>query len=115
MEKKIIFFHLLNNYSGSPNILSLVIKGLVEEGYKIELYTSKNEGFLSDIEGVTYHMVNYDFLKNTFLTLFLFILAQIRFFISVLTPSSFVPSGRMLILVSTRRLPSSMFPLEMPR
>ena len=98
MEKKIIFFHLLNNYSGSPNVLSLVIKGLFEEGYKIELYTSKNEGFLSDIEGVTYHIVNYDFLKNRFITLFLFILAQIRFFIAVL---KYIRKKNTLIYINT--------------
>jgi L-malate glycosyltransferase len=83
-KKRIIFFHLLNDYSGSPNMLALVIKGLVARGYQIDLYTSLNRsGFLSDIDGVRSHCIYYDFSNNRFKTIFLFVYAQIASFISV--------------------------------
>lgn len=85
MSKRIVFFHLLNDYSGSPNILSLVIKGLVARGYIVDLYTSsKTGGFLSSIEGVNYYSIYYRFSTNKILTLFLLILVQIRYFFAVL-------------------------------
>ena len=83
MKKRIIFFHLLNDYSGSPHVLSLIIKGLVEKGYLIDLYTSKHKGFLSDIDGVKYYEVYYDFLKNKIVTFILYLFAQFRYFIAI--------------------------------
>jgi len=84
MKKRIIFFHLLNDYSGSPHILSLVIKGLVEKGYSVDLYTSSiKSGFLSSIYGVRYHRVFYEFTSNKFKTGLLFIYAQIIYFFAV--------------------------------
>jgi len=46
-NKKIICIHLLNDYSGSPLILSEVINGLLENNHNVDLYTSKTEGFLT--------------------------------------------------------------------
>jgi glycosyltransferase involved in cell wall biosynthesis len=84
MKKRIVFFHLLNDYSGSPNILALIIKGVVTRGYIVDLYTSsERDGFLSHIEGVKYHHVYYDFSKNKIKTLFLLIFAQITCFFAV--------------------------------
>ena len=85
MKNRILFFHLLNDYSGSPHVLSLVIKGLVEKGYRIDLFTSStSNGFLSNIYGITYHNIYYRFSKNKILTFILFIVAQISFFFSVI-------------------------------
>ena len=76
---------MLNDYSGSPNILSLVIKGMIEKGYQAELYTSSTtEGFLSGIEGVVYHRVFYRFTRNKFSTLILFTSVQLRYFFATL-------------------------------
>lgn len=85
MKRKIIFFHMLNDYSGSPNVLSLIIKGLIEKGYEVELYSSDSiSGFLSGIEGMKYNEVFYKFSINKMSTLILFIYAQIRYFLAVL-------------------------------
>ena len=76
---------MLNDYSGSPNILSLIIKGLIEKGYEVELYSStSNNGFLSGIKGIKYNEVFYKFSTNKIFTLILFIYAQLRYFSAVL-------------------------------
>lgn len=41
---KIVCFHLLNDYSGSPKILSQIVSGLLEKGYAVDLITSKGKG-----------------------------------------------------------------------
>lgn len=85
MKKRIVFFHMLNDYSGSPHVLSLVIKGLVDKDYTIDLYTSSaTTGFLSSIDGIRYHNVFYKFTSNKFVTFFLFIYAQILYFFAVI-------------------------------
>jgi acetyltransferase-like isoleucine patch superfamily enzyme len=33
MKNKIVFIHSLNNFTGSPNVLSIIIKGFVSKGY----------------------------------------------------------------------------------
>lgn len=78
---RIVCFHLYNDYSGSPKVLSQVIEGLLQKGYKVDLYTSNTEGFLSNIEGVEYHMYSYKWTKSKFKTLFLLIYAQFYIFI----------------------------------
>jgi len=85
MKNRIIFFHLLNDYSGSPHVLSLVVKGFAERGYSIDLFTSStSDGFLSDIKGITYHEIYYKFSKNKILTFILFVIVQIRIFFAVI-------------------------------
>lgn len=85
MKNKIIFFHMLNDHSGSPNILALIIKGLIQKGYEVELYSStSSNGFLSGIKGIKYNEVFYKFSMNKILTLILFIYAQLRYFFAVL-------------------------------
>jgi L-malate glycosyltransferase len=85
MKRRIIFFHVLNDYSGSPNVLSTVIRGLLEKGFAVDLYTSSaTDGPLGGIEGVNYHPVFYRIFKNKILTSILIIIVQIRYFLSVL-------------------------------
>ncbi|NBA87085.1 glycosyltransferase [Emticicia sp. CRIBPO] len=85
LKRKVIFFHMLNDHSGSPHVLSLIMKGLIKKGYEIELYSSTSEtGFLSNITGVKYNEVVYKFSSNKVLTLILFIYAQLRYFFAVL-------------------------------
>ena len=99
MKPKIVFFHMLNDFSGSPNILAMVIKGLVLRGYEIELYTSiESKGFLSDLQGVKYKDVPYQFSNNKVFTLFMFLKAQLRYFFSVL---SYVNEKNVKIYVNT--------------
>ena len=80
--KRIVFFHLYNDFSGSPKVLSLVIRNMVEKGYDVELFTSKTDGFLSDLKGVTYHKYTYSWSKNKFRTILFLLYAQIFLFIS---------------------------------
>ena len=82
MKKRIAFFHMLNDYSGSPHVLALIIGGLVKRGYNIDLYTSSSSGgFLSGLKGVTYHNIFYEFTTNKIRTFILFFYAQICYFI----------------------------------
>lgn len=48
--RKLVCFHLFNDYSGSPKVLRLVLGRLAEKGFGIHLVTSKGEGVLSDLE-----------------------------------------------------------------
>jgi len=81
MLKRVIVFHSLNDFSGSPNVLSSVIRGLISRGFKLDLYTSAlSGGYLSGINGVNYHKVSYQFTRNKTVTLLRFIISQIRYF-----------------------------------
>lgn len=80
--KKIIFFHLYNDISGSPQVLSMVIRGLQAKGYFVELFTSNTDGFLSGIEGVKYHLFSYNWTSNKLLTSIRLLYAQLYMFIA---------------------------------
>lgn len=84
MSKRIIFIHSLNNFTGSPNILSLIIRAFIVKGYTIDLITNKSYGFLSDIENVNYHYTSYRWTKSKLLTLLLLIWSQIEIFFIIL-------------------------------
>jgi glycosyltransferase involved in cell wall biosynthesis len=90
MEKidKIIFIHTLNNYTGSPKVLSIVIKEFVYKGYEIELITSKGEGFLSNIPGVKYHFTFYRWYDEIWKTALLLALSQTILFLRILFSKS---------------------------
>lgn len=85
MMKKVAAIHLLNDYSGSPLILSTVIKGFRKKNVAINLYTSaKGEGFLSNLD-VDYKAVSYTFFDNKILRLFAYIFSQIHLFFQLLS------------------------------
>lgn len=46
--KRIVCFHLFNDYSGSPKVLKMVLKGSLDKGEGIELVTSKG-GVLDEL------------------------------------------------------------------
>ena len=82
-----IFIHLLNDYSGSPKVLSQVVTSVKESGNDVILFTGKsgNEstGFLSNI--VKKHQ--YYFYKrfhNRYATLVSFMLSQLILFFKLL-------------------------------
>jgi glycosyltransferase involved in cell wall biosynthesis len=82
-QKKILCVHLLNDYSGSPLILSMVIKGLVRNGYQVDLITSREgEGFLTGLP-VTYKYIAYRFHQNKVIRLFRFFKSQLILFCMV--------------------------------
>ena len=73
MRQKIVFFHLLNNYTGSPQILSSVISTAIGQNFDVKLYTSKTEGFLS---GFKRNNNFYSRSEHRILTLFSFFFSQ---------------------------------------
>jgi L-malate glycosyltransferase len=81
-KKKIVCVHLLNDYSGSPLILSMVIKGFAKSGYEVDLITSDGKGFLSDLP-VNYRFINYRFHENKVIRLLRFFKAQVTLFFLV--------------------------------
>jgi len=84
--KKITFIHLLNDYSGSPLVLSNVVRGVQQYGYDCKIITSGNsEGFLSNIEEASYDFFNYRFHSNKFIRLILFFYTQVIMFFKILS------------------------------
>lgn len=82
--KKIIFTHLLNDYSGSPKVLSQVIKAVQKNGCEVELYRGKsNDGFLSNLTDKHHHYF-YKRFENKYLTLVTFVLSQMSLFFKLL-------------------------------
>lgn len=77
-EKKIVFFHLLNDFSGSPKVLSQVIKIAKRSNTTLDLYTSKSEGFLSDIENINVFDIKYKLVRQKWLILLRLLFSQIR-------------------------------------
>lgn len=88
MKEKILFFHLLNNYTGSPQVLRNTIIVARDMGKEVHLYTSKSEGFLSGISGITYHANYYVRSRFRILTLFTFFLSQLFLAIRLLSHRS---------------------------
>ncbi len=80
--KKLVCFHRLDDYSGSPLVLSNLIKHWVQNDRQVELYTATKgrEGFLSEISGVTYYHVPYKKFSIKLFTLFYFLFSQLQLF-----------------------------------
>ena len=74
---KVICIHLYNDFSGSPLVLSTVIKGFRKKEIPVEVWTSsEGKGFLSDLP-VDYKSIPYQFYQNKFLRLLAFGWAQL--------------------------------------
>ncbi len=80
--KKILFVHLLNDYSGSPKVLSQVILACQSKKIDFDLFTSQGNGFLSSFESKL-KVVRYRWSKHKLITLFRFMRAQVQLFYSV--------------------------------
>lgn len=101
---KILFAHLLNNFTGSPKVLSILLRELANDSnIKISLLTSKTDGVLNDIPNVEYHDNFYRWHENKLLRVFQFALAQTRIFFftlfsdfDVLYMNTVVPFGAAL-------------------
>ncbi|PZX57781.1 glycosyltransferase involved in cell wall biosynthesis [Algoriphagus ratkowskyi] len=81
MRPRVVFFHLLNNFTGSPQILSSVIHTALKEGYDVSLYTSETDGFLSSFERKTNF---YKRSEHRIFTLFSFFFSQLLLAIQLL-------------------------------
>lgn len=81
MTRRLIVFHTLNDYSGSPKMLATILEGLISNGWSVDLYTSSERGgCLSGMDGVKFHEVFYRFTKNRMITFLRFIILQFRYF-----------------------------------
>lgn len=80
MKNRIIIFHLLNGYTGSVKVLRDIIEILLENNFQIEVVTSNTDGFLNNIKDVSYTRIAYKWHKYRFITLFLYVFAQVSFF-----------------------------------
>ena len=81
---KLVFIHSLNNYSGSPKVLSVLVRQFVVRGYSVELITSGGAGFLSGIRGVKYTDNWYRWQGCKLLTVLFLVISQLRVFCLVL-------------------------------
>jgi glycosyltransferase involved in cell wall biosynthesis len=86
--KRIFFVHLLNDYSGSPKVLSQVIAA-VKQKHNVELFNGKSkEGFLTDCVE-KHHQYYYKWFDNKLLTLVSFVLSQIFLFFKIINRRNF--------------------------
>jgi len=81
---RIACFHLLNNYSGSPNVLAGVVEGLLAHGYEVDLFTSRGPGHLSGIRGARYHHLAYSWHRSRKLTAARYCFAQAQLLLAPL-------------------------------
>ena len=82
--QKILFFHLTNDLSGSPKVLSQIILSLNQEEYDKTLYSAKSEkGFLN---GVAKNHVQYNFktYKNKYIRAINYFISQFLLFFRLL-------------------------------
>ena len=81
--KRIICFHLFNDYSGSPKVLRMVLDGLLKKGHRVDLVSSSG-GVLDELEGnnkLKKHSYRYAFSKNPMVTMLRYAAIQIYTFI----------------------------------
>lgn len=80
--KHIVCFHHFNDYSGSPKVLKMVLEGLLEKGYQVDLVTSSG-GVLDELkgmEGFRKHSYRYHFSMNPIVTMCRYAAVQVYAF-----------------------------------
>lgn len=112
MEKHIVCFHLYNDYSGSPKVLKMVLDGLLGQGCRIDLVSSKG-GVLDELVGkqeFRKHSYSYRFSANpaitmlryaliqcyTFLFAFRFLFSDVTFYVNTLLPIGPALAGKLM-------------------
>jgi glycosyltransferase involved in cell wall biosynthesis len=85
--KKIICFHLYNDYSGSPRVLKMILEGLQKEGYSIEIITSKGGILdqLKDLKGIKIRYYKYHYSTNKLKTAINYLFIQLYTFFLAFT------------------------------
>lgn len=75
---KLVSFHLFNDYSGSPKVLKMVLDGLLERNFEVDLVTSQG-GVLDELSSDhlrAFHY-SYKFSKNPIVTMLRYCWTQI--------------------------------------
>lgn len=84
MVKKVVCVHLLNDYSGSPNVLLNTTKALNNSLIDVDLLTNQyGSGFL-DGSPVNKKTILYKWFSNKLLTLLFYIISQIHVFFKII-------------------------------
>jgi Glycosyltransferase len=81
-KKRLICFHVFNDYSGSPKVLRLLLHGMAKKGVRIDLYTSRG-GVLDELENednIRIHHFHYMFCKNPVKTIIYYATNQLALF-----------------------------------
>lgn len=81
---KLVCFHLFNDFSGSPKVLSLVMEGLADKGIRIDIVTSRGEGALSGLakrREVRINQYTYRFSGNGLVTMLRYTGVQLYIFL----------------------------------
>ncbi len=81
--KRIVCFHLFNDYSGSPKVLKMVLEGFLQKGFRVDLVSSKG-GVLDELgpcKGFRHFSYPYRFSANHVLTLLRYTLVQLCTFL----------------------------------
>jgi glycosyltransferase involved in cell wall biosynthesis len=83
---RIVCFHLYNDYSGAPLMLSEIIEGLSHKGYEVELFTSgsNSEGFLTKLDHVQYHYSHYKWSATRYINYLRYFVNQFFLFFRLL-------------------------------
>ena len=83
--KRIVCFHLFNDYSGSPKVLRMVLEGMLKKGYRVDLVSSKG-GVLDELlhyKNLKKHSYRYKFSNNPVVTMLRYASVQLyTFFLS---------------------------------
>jgi len=66
-------------------VFSQVLKGFVDSGFEVDLFTSNTEGLLSDIEGVNRRSLSYNWSPHKLITLCFLLWSQLRLFFQILS------------------------------
>lgn len=83
--KKVVCIHLLNDYSGSPLVLSQVVNSLTESGIEVDVITNKSSnGFLNNLPKVSYQYFDYQWSPSKLITLFRLLVSQFILFFKIL-------------------------------
>ncbi len=111
--KKIVCFHLFNDYSGSPKVLKMALEGLLAKGFAVDLVTSRG-GVLDELRDkgdIRFSTYPYKFSKNALLTavrywavqVYIFFLSfkylfrrDVVFYVNTLLPVGAALAGRVM-------------------
>ncbi len=77
--RKIVCIQSRNDFTGSPKVLSQVLRAMVREGYSIDLHCSnlQEDGFLRGLDGVDYYPFRYHMSENKIVRFFTFMTAHL--------------------------------------
>lgn len=79
-----VFVNTLNNFSGAPKVLSILIREIIKKGYSATLLTSSGPGFLTGIFGLKYLNNGYRWSRSKLLMLFFWAWSQMVMFFRIL-------------------------------